>query len=62
MIICIKNAEYVYCSVKDGLSDQKAEQMFERRMKAYAEMAESLDDEVGMVMLPEEMMEMKTHG
>ena len=39
-------AEYVYCSVKDGLSDQKAEQMFERRMKAYAEMAESLDDEV----------------
>ena len=44
-------AEYVYCTVKDGLSDQKAEQMFERRMKAYAEMAESLDDEVGMVML-----------
>ena len=44
-------AEYVYCSVKDGLSDQKAEQMFERRMKAYVEMAESLDDEVGMVML-----------
>ena len=28
-------AEYVYCSVKDGLSDQKAEQMFERRMKAF---------------------------
>ena len=25
--------------------------MFERRMKAYVEMAESLDDEVGMVML-----------
>ena len=30
----------------------KKQQMFERRMKAYAEKAESLDDEVGMVMLP----------
>ena len=34
-----------------SLSEDEAEQMFERRMKAHAEMAESLDDEVGMVML-----------
>ena len=44
-------AEYVYCNVKEGLSDSKATKMFEKRRAAYAEIAEGLDDEVGMVVL-----------
>ena len=44
-------AEYVYCNVKEGLTDSKATKMFEKRRAAYAEIAEGLDDEVGMVVL-----------
>ena len=45
------NAVYLYCSVEEGLSDSKAEKMWEKWVAAYSEMAESLDDEVSSVML-----------
>ena len=45
------NAVYLYCSVEEGLSDSKAEKMWEKWVAAYSEMAESLDDEVSAVML-----------
>ena len=45
------NAVYLYCSVDEDLSDAKAEKMWEKWVAAYKEMAESLDDEVGSVML-----------
>ena len=45
------HAAYLYCSVDEDLSDTKAEMMWEKWLAAYKEMAESLDDEVGTVML-----------
>ena len=38
-------AEYVYCNVKEGLSDSKATKMFEKRRAAYAEIAVSKCEE-----------------
>ena len=45
------NAAYLYCSVDEKLSDTKATRMWEKWSAAYKEMAESLEDEVGTVML-----------
>ena len=38
--------DYLYCSTKEGLSDSKAERMFEKWAEAYQEKANSLDDNV----------------
>ena len=43
--------DYLYCSAKEGLSDSKAEKMFEKWAEAYQEKANSLDDNVSSVML-----------
>ena len=44
-------ADYLYCSTKEGLSDSKAEKMFEKWFDAYQEKANSLEDNVSSVML-----------
>ena len=44
-------ASYLYCSVDEELSDDKARRMWEKWLPAYKNHAEMLDDEVSAVML-----------
>ena len=44
-------AEYTYCSVKDDITDMQAEQMFERNVAAYLELANSFENNIGIVAL-----------
>ena len=44
-------AEYTYCSVKDGLDDADAEKMFGENVQAYLELANSFENDVGIVAL-----------
>ena len=44
-------AEYTYCSVKDDITDMQAEQMFERNVGAYLELANSFENNIGIVAL-----------